>query len=155
MFCIKCGNPIPEQARFCPSCGTPVYRAEIMPEDSEQSPAQIPLEIPEEVKQNLKEAVAEIMEQPLENVEQTDIESDDLNTDSFYDTEEKLVALLDLITGYKEADDAFIGWFIVDAKMQGQGIGSQIFADIRAALSGLGYDKLRLGCIKENNSKHR
>ena len=88
MFCIKCGNPIPEQARFCPSCGTPVYRTEIMPEDSEQSPAQIPLEIPEEVKQNLKEAVAEIMEQPIENVEQADIESDDLNTDSFYDTEE-------------------------------------------------------------------
>ena len=68
----------------------------------------------------------------------------------FYDSEGRLVALLDLITGYKEPDDAFIGWFIVDAKLQGQGIGSQIFADIRAALSGLGYDKLRLGCVKEN-----
>ena len=45
---------------------------------------------------------------------------------------------------------AFIGWFIVDAKMQGQGIGSQIFADIRAALAGLGYDKLRLGCVEGN-----
>ncbi len=68
----------------------------------------------------------------------------------FYGEDGRLVALLDLITGYKEPDDAFIGWFIVDAKLQGQGIGSQIFADIRAALSGLGYDKLRLGCIKEN-----
>ncbi len=68
----------------------------------------------------------------------------------FYDGDGHLVALLDLITGYKEPDDAFIGWFIVDAEMQGQGIGSQIFADVRAALSGLGYDKLRLGCIKEN-----
>ncbi len=68
----------------------------------------------------------------------------------FYDGDGKLIALLDLITGYKEADDAFIGWFIVDAEKQGQGIGSQLFADIRAALSGLGYDKLRLGCVKEN-----
>ena len=68
----------------------------------------------------------------------------------FYDEDGKLIALLDLITGYKEADDAFIGWFIVDAKIQGQGIGSQIFADIRAALAGLGYDKLRLGCVEGN-----
>ena len=68
----------------------------------------------------------------------------------FYDENEKLIALLDLITGYKEPDDAFIGWFMVDAKMQGRGIGSQLFADIRAALSGLGYDKLRLGCIEGN-----
>ncbi|MBR0482002.1 MAG: GNAT family N-acetyltransferase [Firmicutes bacterium] len=68
----------------------------------------------------------------------------------FYDQGGKLIALLDLITGYKEPDDAFIGWFIVDAEKQGRGIGSQLFADIRAALSGLGYDKLRLGCVKEN-----
>ncbi len=73
----------------------------------------------------------------------------------FYDTEGHLVALLDLITGYKEPDDAFVGWFIVDAKMQGQGIGSQLFADIRAALSGLGYDKLRLGCIEGNVEAER
>ena len=68
----------------------------------------------------------------------------------FYDQGGKLIALLDLITGYKEPDDAFIGWFIVDAEKQGRGIGSQLFADIRAALSGLGYDKLRLGCVKGN-----
>ena len=73
----------------------------------------------------------------------------------FYDGEGHLVALLDLITGYKEPDDAFVGWFIVDAKMQGQGIGSQLFADIRAALSGLGYDKLRLGCIEGNVEAER
>jgi ATP-binding cassette subfamily B protein len=68
----------------------------------------------------------------------------------FWDADGKLVALLDLITGYKEPDDAFIGWFIVDAELQGKGIGSSIFADIRAAMQGQGYDCLRLGCIKGN-----
>ena len=68
----------------------------------------------------------------------------------FYDEEDRLIAILDLITGYPESDDAFIGWFMVDAGMQRQGIGSQIFADIRAAMKAQGYDHLELGCVKEN-----
>lgn len=69
----------------------------------------------------------------------------------FYDKETgKLTALLDLITGYPEADDAFIGWFMVDAEKQNEGIGSQLFADIRAAMKGQGYDSLSLGVIREN-----
>lgn len=62
----------------------------------------------------------------------------------------RLVAVMDLITGYPESDDAFIGWFMVDGPMQGKGIGSRIFADVRAAMKGQGYDYLSLGCIKEN-----
>ncbi len=68
----------------------------------------------------------------------------------FYNKDNHLVALLDLITGYPEKDDALIGWFMVDARMQGEGIGSQLFADIRAAMKGQGYDYLSLGIIKEN-----
>ena len=68
----------------------------------------------------------------------------------FYDSEERLTAVLDLITGYPEDDDAFIGWFMVDANRQGQGIGSQIFADVRAAMEGQGYDFLSVGVSKEN-----
>lgn len=67
----------------------------------------------------------------------------------FYEGD-KLIAVMDLITGYPESDDAFIGWFMVDGEMQGQGIGSQIFADVRAALKGQGYDYMSLGCAKEN-----
>ena len=66
----------------------------------------------------------------------------------FYEGE-KLVAILDLITGYPESDDAFIGWFMVDAGLQGRGIGSEIFADVRAAMKGQGYDYLSLGCVKD------
>lgn len=64
--------------------------------------------------------------------------------------DERLIALMDLITGYPESDDAFIGWFMVDGQMQRQGIGSQIFADVRAALKGINYDYVSLGLVKEN-----
>jgi len=62
----------------------------------------------------------------------------------------RLVSVLDLITGYPEKDDAFIGWFMVDGRLQRHGIGSQIFADVRAAMAGQGYDYLALSCEKEN-----
>ncbi|MBQ9030172.1 MAG: GNAT family N-acetyltransferase [Parasporobacterium sp.] len=64
--------------------------------------------------------------------------------------EEELVAILDLITGYPEADDAFIGWFMVDARKHRSGIGSGIFADIRAALKASGYDHISLACFPDN-----
>ncbi len=67
----------------------------------------------------------------------------------FYE-KDKLVALLDLITGFPEKDDAFIGWFMVDGQRQRQGIGSQIFADVRAAMAGQGYDYMALSCEKAN-----
>ena len=67
----------------------------------------------------------------------------------FYDGEE-LVALLDLITGYPERDDAFIGWFMVDADRHRKGVGSQIFADARAAMKAQGFDFLTLECPVDN-----
>ena len=67
----------------------------------------------------------------------------------FYD-DDSLVAVMDLITGYPEGDDAFIGWLMVDGEMQGRGIGSGIFADVRAAMKAAGYDYLSLACIKKN-----
>ena len=63
----------------------------------------------------------------------------------FYDKEE-LVAVLDLITGYPEENGAFIGWFMVDAEHQRKGIGSQIVADLRAAMQAQGFRLLTLQC---------
>ena len=68
----------------------------------------------------------------------------------FWNKDGGLVAILDIITDYKKKGDAFIGWFMVDASLQGQGIGSQIFADIRASLSAHGYGYLELGVIETN-----
>jgi len=68
----------------------------------------------------------------------------------FYDND-RLISVLDLITGYPESNDAFIGWFMVDGHLQRQGIGSQIFADVRAAMESQGFDYLSLYCEKENS----
>jgi len=75
--------------------------------------------------------------------------TDDKYFVGFYE-HDRLISVLDLITGYPEKDDAFIGWFMVDGKLQRHGIGSQIFADVRAAMAGQGYDYLSLSCEKEN-----
>ena len=68
----------------------------------------------------------------------------------FYNADDVLVAVMDLITGYPEADDAFIGWLMVNGEMQGRGIGSGIFADVRAAMKAAGYDYMALAVVKEN-----
>ena len=74
----------------------------------------------------------------------------DKNFIGFYNEDDVLVAVMDLITGWPEVHAAFLGWFMVDGEMQGRGIGSGIFADVRAALKADGYDYISLGCIKEN-----
>ena len=63
----------------------------------------------------------------------------------FYSGEE-LLAVLDLITGYPAKDDAFIGWFMVSATHHRKGIGSQLFADVRAAMKAQGFEHLTLNC---------
>ncbi|MBQ5953901.1 MAG: GNAT family N-acetyltransferase [Lachnospiraceae bacterium] len=68
----------------------------------------------------------------------------------FWDADGRLTAILDLITDYPESGKAFIGWFMVDASLQGRGIGSQIFADIRASLEAQGFTGLALSVIREN-----
>ena len=73
----------------------------------------------------------------------------------FYNADDMLVAVMDLITGYPEADDAFIGWFMVDGAMQGRGIGSDIFADVRAAMKAAGFDYMALAVVKENKEALR
>ena len=69
----------------------------------------------------------------------------------FYDEKDELTAVLDLITGYPDDQSAFIGWFMVDADRQRQGIGSQIFADIRASLQALGFSDLSVS-VRRNNT---
>ena len=62
----------------------------------------------------------------------------------FFGEDGGLVAVMDLICGYPEADTAHIDWFLVAADKQGQGVGSGIFADVRAAMAAQGYTRLEL-----------
>ena len=61
-----------------------------------------------------------------------------------------LVAVMDLIDGYPNADTAFIGFFMMNRELQGQGTGTAIVRDVLAALRALGYTAVRLGIDKEN-----
>ena len=62
----------------------------------------------------------------------------------FRDEDGYLVAVMDLVCGWPEARDAFVGWFMVAADMQRQGVGSQLVADLRAALEAAGYTRIML-----------
>ena len=62
----------------------------------------------------------------------------------FYDEDGELVAVMDLICGYPDKTGALIRWFMVDASRHRQGIGSQLFADTRAALAAQGITHLTL-----------
>ena len=62
----------------------------------------------------------------------------------FYGEDRGLIAVMDLICGYPDANTVLIDWFMVAADMQGQGVGSSIFADVRSTLAAQGYTNVRL-----------
>lgn len=62
----------------------------------------------------------------------------------------KLVAVMDLILDYPGEKIAYIGFFMMDKGLQGQGIGSDIISDCARCLKRLGYGKIRLAIDKGN-----
>ena len=63
---------------------------------------------------------------------------------------EKLVAVLDWISGYPAKETAWIGLFMVSAEKQGKGVGSGIIRDMAASLKAVGYREIQLGVDKGN-----
>lgn len=61
----------------------------------------------------------------------------------------RLVAILDLIDGYPTAEIAYIGLFMVDANLSGQGLGSRIMAELLTQLA-ISFKKVRLGYVESN-----
>ena len=61
-----------------------------------------------------------------------------------------LVALLDLIDGYPEPAYAFLGFFMMDAGLQGLGLGSAIVQELFRYLKEQGFLSVRLGIDKGN-----
>lgn len=72
----------------------------------------------------------------------------------FY-VEDKLVAILDLITEFPNKDTAFIGWFMMNKAFQGDGIGTEIISDIISYLKESKFSYVRLGYIKGNMQSER
>lgn len=62
----------------------------------------------------------------------------------FYDDLDGLVAVMDLVCGTPNKTSALIRWFMVAADKQRKGVGSALFADVRAALGAQGYRHLEL-----------
>lgn len=72
----------------------------------------------------------------------------------FYNGEE-LVAVMDLIFHYPNEKTAFVGFFMMNSRYQGRGIGSAIIADSLLYLKKIGFASVRLGYRKENaQSEH-
>ena len=61
-----------------------------------------------------------------------------------------LIAVLDLIDGYPGPESAFIGFFMTESSLQGRGIGTEIIAELCAALKDQGFTEIRL-CRAEGN----
>ncbi len=61
-----------------------------------------------------------------------------------------LVAVMDLIDGYPDGESAFIGFFMMNKDMQGQGIGSQIVTETLQYLKEKEIKRCQLGIDKDN-----
>ncbi len=63
---------------------------------------------------------------------------------------EKLIAVMDLILKYPDEKTAFIGFFMVSAECQKQGVGTALIKEIVDCLFENGYEFTRLGYVKGN-----
>lgn len=61
-----------------------------------------------------------------------------------------LVAVMDLVDGYPDADTVFIGFFMMNKSLQGRGVGTALVSEVLAYLTALGFAAVRLGIDKEN-----
>ena len=67
-----------------------------------------------------------------------------------YEDREGLMAVLDLILGYPDADTAFVGFFMTRKGDQGKGLGTDLVADLVRGLQEAGYPAVRLCWVKDN-----
>lgn len=67
----------------------------------------------------------------------------------------RLAAVLDLILGFPNEETAFIGFFMVDAALQGRGVGSALVEELCCHLKSCGFAAVRLGWVQGNpQSEH-
>lgn len=67
-----------------------------------------------------------------------------------YFSDGPLIAVMDLIVGYPNAETAFIGFFMMAQTMQGKNIGTAIITEACGALKETGFSEVRLGYAKGN-----
>lgn len=67
----------------------------------------------------------------------------------FY-AEGRIIAVMDLITGYPEQNIAYIGFFMTNVTIQKRGIGSEIISEVCDHLRRQGFVFVRLAWVKGN-----
>ena len=67
----------------------------------------------------------------------------------FYDGE-RLVAVLDFIEAYPDPQSAYIGFFMMNADLQGRGTGSAIIGEVAGSFKSMGVKRLRLAIARDN-----
>lgn len=67
----------------------------------------------------------------------------------YYDRD-RLIAVMDLISGYPDSQTAFIGFFMTDVSVQNSGVGSRIIDSLCKALGSFGFLRIRLGWVSGN-----
>ncbi|WP_039657434.1 GNAT family N-acetyltransferase [Clostridium tyrobutyricum] len=67
----------------------------------------------------------------------------------YYDNDE-LIAVLELVFAYPDDDTVLIGFFMVNASKQGQGIGSSIIKDASMLIKRKGYVNIVIGYAEGN-----
>ena len=67
----------------------------------------------------------------------------------FFDRDD-LAAVMDCVEGYPDSQSVYIGFFMMNAGLQGRGIGSAIIAGVAGYLQSIGVKRLRLAIARDN-----
>lgn len=68
----------------------------------------------------------------------------------YFDVHQRLVAVMDFIDHYPDAQSGFIGFFMMEKDLQGTGVGSSIITELCACLAQWDYQYIRLGYVDGN-----
>lgn len=67
-----------------------------------------------------------------------------------YYEDKSLIAVIDLITGYPNLHTLYIGFFMTDIHVQGQGIGTVIIEELCDYAGKIGFQRVELAWVKGN-----
>lgn len=68
---------------------------------------------------------------------------------------EELIAVVDFVEGYPDAETGYIGLFMIDRAFHGKGVGTAILIPFFRAMKERGFEKAALACFESNAAGRR